>query len=235
MSTVMPSVSFGHLRFLYGNIAAYDVLKMAHNEGMIHKNDLNLCFAASGDLRNIIKSIIGMPDDYKGTCLCIVNDKDHLVVARNVVMLLTSLVLPSIVAAELILHIWYSARLTPKMLQDVKDRVRPLIAEVSKKIEQRKDDVLLSKTWTFGTRVLSLRLYKHQWDFILRLFDSEKPVSKSEGERRYVMLNDTRVDYRERRLFQMSPSRRASSFKMRETGLLLPFGSCLDSYTCSNP
>lgn len=231
----MPSESFGHLRFLYGNVAAYDVLSLAHNEGITHSKDLNLCFAATGDLRNIIKSIIGIPDDYNGTCLCIVNDKDQLVVARNVVMLLTSLIFPPIIAAELILHIWYSARLTPKMLQDVKDRVRPLIAEVVKKIEQKKNDVLLSKTWTFGTRVLSLRLYKQQWSSILRLFDGEQPVSKSEEERKYVMLNETRVDYRERRLFMLSPSRRACSFKMRETGMLLPFGSCLDGYNCSNP
>ncbi|KAF6236092.1 hypothetical protein HO173_005720 [Letharia columbiana] len=235
MSTAMPSESFGHLRFLYGNIAAFDVLKLAHNEGTKHNKDLNLCFAASGDLRNIIESVIGMPDDYSGTCLCVVNDKDQLVVARNVVMLLTSLVFPPVIAAVLILHIWYSARLTPKMLQDVKDRVRPLIAEVLKKIEQKKDDVLLHKTWTFGTRMLSLRLYKQQWNLILRLFDAEQPVSKGEEERQYVMLNDTRVDYRERRLFTMSPSRRVCSHKMQESGMLLPFGSCSDGYTSSNP
>ncbi|KAI9714053.1 MAG: hypothetical protein M1812_006500 [Candelaria pacifica] len=208
---------------------------MAHNEGMTYSKDLNLCFAASGDLRNIIKSIIGIPNGYNGKCVCIVNDKDQIVMARNVVMLLTSMVFPPVIAAELILHIWYSARLTSKMWQDIKERVRPLIVEVLKKIEQKKDDVLLSKTWTFGTRVLSLRLYKQQWNFILRVFDAEQPVSKSEEQRRYVMLNDTRVDYRERRLFEMSSSRRACSLKMRETGILLPFGSCLDEYTCSNP
>ena len=235
MSATTSSVSFGHLRYLYGNVAAYDILNVAHNEGMTHNEDLNLCFAASGDLRNIIKSVVGIPDDYNGTALCIVNDRDPFVVARNVVMLLTSLVFPPVIAAEIVLHIWYSARLKPKMLQDVKDRVRPLIAQVLEKIEQRKNDILLSKTWTFGSRVLSLRLYKYQWDFILRLFDAEHPVSKSEAHRRDVMLNHTRVDYRERRLFQMSPSRRACSVKMRESGMLLPFGSCLDEYTCSNP
>lgn len=235
MSTTKSSVSFGGVNYLYGNVAAYDTLNMAHNEGMTHNQDLNLCFAASGDLRNIIKTIVGIPDDYNGTALCIVNDRDLLVVARNVVMLLTSLGFPPVIAAEMILHIWYSARLKPEMLQNVKDRVRPLIAQVVEDIEQKKNGTLLSATWTLGSRVLSIRLFKYQWDFILKLLDAEHPVSKSEAQRENVMLNHTRVDYRERMLFQMSPSRRVCSVKMRESGMLLPFGSCLDEYTCSNP
>ena len=235
MSATKSSVSFGGTKYLYGNVAAYDILKMDDNEGMTHNQDLNLCFAASGDLRNIIRSIVGIPDNYKGTALCIVNDRDLLVVARNVVMLLTSLVFPPVIAAETILHIWYSARLKPEMLQNVKDRVRPLIAQMVEGIEQRENDTLLSETWTFGSRVLSIHLYKYQWDFILKLLDADHPVSKSEAQRQNGMLNDTRKDYRERMLFQMSPSRRACSVKMRESGMLLPFGSCLDEYTCSNP
>ena len=100
-------VSFGDLRFLYGNVPAYDVLNLAHNEGKTHREDLNLCFAASGDLRNVMKSINGLPDTYAGICTCVINDKDQAVVARNVVMLLVALLLPPVQAADLILHVWY--------------------------------------------------------------------------------------------------------------------------------
>ena len=235
MSAATSSVSFQPPRDLYGTIAAYDVLNLAHNEGNTHNEDLNLCFAASGDVRNIIKSIVGIPDNYNGTVMCIINDRDQLIVARNVVMLLTSLVFPPAIAAEIMLHIWYSARLKPKMLQDVKDRVRPLIVQALKKFEQETNDNLLSETWTFGSRVLSLCLYEGQWRFILMMFDAKHPVSNSEIHKQYMMLNATGMDILEHQLSQMSPSRRVCIVRMRESGMLLPFGSCLDEYTCQNP
>ena len=215
---------------------AYDILNLAHNEGLTHNEDLNLCFAASGDLRNFIKSIVEIPDSYNGTALCIVNDRDQIIVARNVVMLLTSLVFPPVVAAEIMLHIWYSARLKPKMFQDVKDRVRPLIAQVLKGFEQRKHYTLLSGTWTFGSRVVSLCQCKGQWEYILMMLDTKHPVSNSEvHKQQYMKLNAPGLDTLEHRLLQMPPSWRVCIVKMRESGMLLPFGCCLGEYTCQNP
>ena len=210
-------------------------LNLAHNEGNTHIEDLNLCFAACGDVKNVIKSIVGIPDSYDGTVMCIINDKDQLIVARNVVLLLTSLVFPPVIAAEIMLHIWYSARLKPKMLQDVKDRVRPLIVQALKKFEQKNDNTLLSETWTFGSRALSRSLYKHQWESTLRLLDAKHPVSNSEAHKQYVMLNATGMDVLEHCLSEMSPSRRVCTVKRRESGMFLPFGSCMEEYTCPNP
>ena len=236
MSVAPSSATLWHPRDLYGLVAAYDILNLAHNEGLTRDEDLNLCFAASGDLRNIIKSIVGIPDNYNGTALCIVNDRDQIIVARNVVMLLTSLVFPPVVAAEIMLHIWYSARLRLRMLQNVKDHVRPLIAQVLKESEQRKHYTLLSGTWTFGSRVLSLCLCKGQWEYILMMLDAKHPVSNSEvHKQQYMKLNATALDTLEHRLLQMPPSWRVSIVKMRESGMLLPFGCCLDQYSCQNP
>ena len=236
MSAAPSSGTLWPPRDLYGLVAAYDILNLPHNEGLTLNEDLNLCFAASGDLRSIIKSIVGIPDNYNGTALYIVNDRDQIVVARNFVMLLTSLVFPPVVAAEIMIHIWYSARLKSQMLQDVKDRVRPLIVQALKKFEQRNYTTLLSETWTFGSRVLSLCLYKGQWEYILMMFDAMHPVSGSElYQQQYMKLNATGLDTLEHQLLQMPPSWRVCIVKMRESGLLLPFGSCLDEYTCQNP
>ena len=37
--------TFGHLRYLWGNVPAYDVLNLPQNEGKAYDRDLNLCFA----------------------------------------------------------------------------------------------------------------------------------------------------------------------------------------------
>ena len=36
--------TFGHLRYLWGNVPAYDVLNLPENEGADYDRDLSLCF-----------------------------------------------------------------------------------------------------------------------------------------------------------------------------------------------
>jgi len=46
---------------------------------------------ASGDIRNIVKTLASLPENFHGKCNFVVNDKDFDVVSRNVMLLLTSL------------------------------------------------------------------------------------------------------------------------------------------------
>ena len=55
---------------------------------------------------------------------CVLNDRYVNFVARNIVMLLIAAQLPPAEAAEVILHVWYSARLTRGMLTVIDDYVR---------------------------------------------------------------------------------------------------------------
>ncbi len=41
----IPFVTFGHLRYLWGNVPAFDVLNLPNNEGADYGQDLNVCFA----------------------------------------------------------------------------------------------------------------------------------------------------------------------------------------------
>ena len=66
-----------------------------------------------------MSTINGLPKTYEGETTCLLNDKNLNVVARNVVMLLIAAQLPPVEAAETILHVWYSARLTKGMLAAV--------------------------------------------------------------------------------------------------------------------
>ena len=121
------------------------------------------------------------------------------------------------------------------MLEYLKTSVRNLIADVVEKIKNKSDDVLLSKTWLFGPREISVRLRKYQWSCILKMLDSQHEVVETEKNRLDVMLNASRLDHQERHLCTLTPARRACSHKMRSTGVLAPFGHCLEQFQYSNP
>ena len=121
------------------------------------------------------------------------------------------------------------------MLEFLKGSVRALIADVVGKIKSKNNDILLSKTWTFGPREVSVRLYKGQWSFLLKMLDSHHVVLETEQHRLYVMLNPSRLDHQERHLYSQTPAGRLCSHRMRKTGVLVPFGSCLEQFECSNP
>ena len=176
-----------------------------------------------------------MPKSYEGTCTCVLNDRDPVIVSRNVVIFLVSVLLPPVEAADLMLHLWYSSRIKSSMLEYLRTSVRNLIADVLEKIKNKRDDVLLSKTWLFGTREISVRLHKYQWSCVLKMLDSQHEVVETEKHRLDVMLNASRLDHQDRHLCTLTPARRACSHKMRETGVLAPFGHCLEQFQHSNP
>jgi Domain of unknown function (DUF4470) len=65
---------------------------------------------ASGDLRNIIRTINELPSDFSGELNVLLNDREPFIVIRNIILLLLlGTVSEKVQAAELALHFWYSA------------------------------------------------------------------------------------------------------------------------------
>jgi hypothetical protein len=76
-------VQFGGKKYLWGNVTAFDILQLGANEGNEYGGQLHLLFAnmcgylfseselinvfvlASGDLRNVVRSIARIPKSYK--------------------------------------------------------------------------------------------------------------------------------------------------------------------------
>lgn len=155
-------------------------------------------------------------------------------VARNVIFFLIAMRFPATAAAELMIHLWYSARLTEEMLKAIETTIRPLIADMVEKIEGKREDILLLRRWMFGPRQLVVLLCKRQWSFLLQFMDARHLPSHTEARRRDVMLNANRRDYG-RYLFRLPPKQRICHSKFRETGTLLPFGNCSEGNIYPNP
>ena len=175
---VAPFVSFGQQRFIWRNMPALDILKMKDNEGLKElSRDISLIFAASGDCRNAIKSVVGLPKGYKGRCTVVLNDRDFAVVARNVIILLSALQLDPGVNVPIMIHLWYSALIPAIMLETLQKEVLPYIKDVCAKIKDKLATSLQEKTFKLSNGSLHLLLKKEQWFQLASFFKVPKGLT----------------------------------------------------------
>jgi hypothetical protein len=202
------------------------------------QTDGNYHAVASGDLRNVAKTIAQIPSSYNQSVDVTMNDRDLDTTARNAIMLLIALVVENIdEAVDCIIHVWYSALIRKSDLNILQQRIRPLIESVCEKIKSKAPSDRLGKTWKFGQRSLRLVLEKTSWDGVL--FSINIPegltVERANQMRTAVTLADSRKDYRDRHLLFQSPSRRIAKNRFWGDGLLLAFGSRRYDFREPNP
>ncbi|KFY06659.1 hypothetical protein V492_07863 [Pseudogymnoascus sp. VKM F-4246] len=207
-------VQFGGTKYLWGNVPSLDVLQLRSNEGNDYKGHLRLLFAASGDFRNVVKSIARLPEGYKQSIDVTINDRDIDIVARN-----------------------YSTLIRKSDLEILQQRIRPLIEDICKKIEGKLPSTTLAKTWTFGQRSMRLVLQKSSWDKLLAYLDTPDGLTMERENkiRAAVTLTESRKDYRDRHLLFQSNYHRIAKHRYWIDGLLLPFGSPRDDFKEPNP
>ncbi|KAL2293460.1 hypothetical protein FJTKL_05361 [Diaporthe vaccinii] len=231
-------VAFGGRKYLWGNVPAFDILQLVANEGEAYDRPLRLLFAASGDLRNVIKTLARLPNSYNQTVEVTVNDRDLDVVARDIILLLIALVIDDIdKAIDCIIHLWYSALVRESDLDIIQKKIRPIVEDVCHKIEGKAADSLQAKTWIFGQRSLRLVLQKSAWDALLTFFDNPDGLTAERANliRKAVTLAEDRKDYRDRHLLFQAHTHRVALTRFREDGLLLPFGTPRGEFNRPNP
>ncbi|EQL01827.1 MYND finger family protein [Ophiocordyceps sinensis CO18] len=229
---------FGARKHLWGNVPAIDVLGLGANEGDEYGRDLRLLFAASGDLRNLVKTIAQLPSSYSHSIEATINDRDLDVMARNVILLLIALVVQDVEEKiDCMIHVWYSVLIRKTDNDLVQHHIRPLIEAVCAKIKDKDPGSLLGKTWEFGRRSLRVVLEKRSWDCLLSFLDVPSGLTAERAlEIRAAVTNaGTRRDHRHRRLYCLSPSHRIATNQFWEEGLLLPFGSRRADFCQPNP
>ncbi|KAF4504438.1 hypothetical protein G6O67_007888 [Ophiocordyceps sinensis] len=137
---------FGARKHLWGNVPAIDVLGLGANEGDEYGRDLRLLFAASGDLRNLVKTIAQLPSSYSHSIEATINDRDLDVMARNVILLLIALVVQDVEEKiDCMIHVWYSVLIRKTDNDLVQHHIRPLIEAVCAKIKDKDPGSLLGE------------------------------------------------------------------------------------------
>lgn len=204
-----------------------------------HLQTDNMChIIASGDLRNVVKTMAQLPASCDQPIKITMNDRDLDIVARNAIMLLVAFTADSQnEAIDCMIHIWYSAFIRKYDLDILQQRIRPLIEKVCDKIKDKPANSALGKTWTFGQRSLRLVLEKSTWDSLLSFIEVPEglTIEKANEIRTAVTLAESRVDYRDRHFLFLSSSHRVARHRFRQDGLLLPFGAPRSEFQQPNP
>lgn len=91
-------------------------------------------YAASGDLRNVVKTVASLPDSYEQRMRLLVNDRDLDIVARNLILILIVFKSRDIsFAVDCMIHLWYSALITEDHEKFLVEVIKPMIDEVNEK------------------------------------------------------------------------------------------------------
>ncbi|KAI0185492.1 hypothetical protein EV127DRAFT_348191 [Xylaria flabelliformis] len=231
-------VSFGVVKYLWGNVPAFDVIQLGQNEGANFRNPINLLFAASGDLRNIVLSVANLPQSYRSPLSIVINDLEIDIVARNLIFLLIMLVEedPN-VAAESMIHVWYSALVTEPCYALLQKKLKPIVEDICNKIAGKPSKTLLGKTWNFGRNSLRLVLTQEVWMKLPSYFEVPSGMTKETAcaVRQAVVNAPSRVDYFDRALLLRSPAMGLGMIRYRNDGVLVPFGQDREAFLIPNP
>ncbi|KAJ5970760.1 uncharacterized protein N7479_000678 [Penicillium vulpinum] len=203
---------------------------------------------ASGDLRNVVKTIADLPDSFQQKLHVSINDRDHVVVVRNVILLLLALDATSAASpkagnvqdiSEVLIHLWYSSFIPERVLDHLQKRVIPLISDAYDKASTLRPGALMSKMWHFPSqKSLRVELRREEWLKVKEFCEVLKTLTyeKARATRLSVTLAPQRTDYRERWHFkELSPPIRVARQRFQEDGLLLPFGHPRIGFHIPNP
>ena len=166
-----------------------------------------------------------------------INDWNFNIVARNAILLLTALHFEPEIATPIMVHIWYSALISVRVLQLLRDNILPLIKDVCTKIQSKPTSSQQAKIWRYGRSSVRLNLRKDQWIRLQQFFNVPDGLSPALAQniRKSVMLAPERRDYLDRALYTQPPARRVCTMKFREDGILLPFASSRKEFDVPNP
>jgi hypothetical protein len=192
-----------------------------------------------------MKTVIALPEGYKGDVTIIVNEPDPDLSLRNVMMLrlagtkteseaeLTEL-------AQLMTHFWFSAYIPPKLHELIQGSIFKDI-DAAHKASQLFGEEMYQENWTaFGIEMV-ISLLPRDWKQLRSVFDPSKrtPEYVAECERKrddltrqgYKMLYDA-LRYTD---WSISPAQKWVLFFYRYTGVLMAYGARVAGFHYPNP
>ncbi|KAJ5115575.1 hypothetical protein N7526_011456 [Penicillium atrosanguineum] len=223
-------------------------MQLKSHEGLANQKDLALLFAASGDLRNVVKTVADLPSQFKKSISLTINDRDSAVVARNLILLLLALDTADQHSpetdqdrevAKTLIHIWYSSFINSTAQSQIQVKVLPLISGVCDEALLLEPGAFLGKTWYFTSqKSLQVTLKREEWLLARRLccVPGSLTFEKAQEIRTAVTLAPERADYRDRwRYKELTPALRVGQDRFRKDGILLPFGHTRNGFDIPNP
>lgn len=183
---------------------------------------------ASGDLRNVIRTVNALGSDYTGRLHILLNDTSKTIVSRNLVLLLILGAMPNeAVAADIALHFWYSVFLP----EEYRLRILALLALVL----QRHTDKTEPLSVDLGRRAkLACLVPQEITDRLLYTACPTLSASQARDEYERFYATPARLDVRNRALTGVKPCHSLAFMAFWRSGVVLPFSTVSDHYTAPN-
>ncbi|TFK68751.1 hypothetical protein BDN72DRAFT_654328 [Pluteus cervinus] len=218
---------------LWGNIPGFDCLQLKFNEGLDPRRNFKLCFPASGDIRDLVKTVNGLPKDYLGQCDILLNDIDAVTMNRNLAVLVALLGPgPSLdESAEVATHLMYSSGLTENTSTYVRRCLYQIYGNGS-----GDGDILFRSSPTIRGQG---KIYAMQTSIgtkrPMEMFFSDLDAEKTNASRKDVLLDPMHEDERHRMFSDLKPEHRIAFMRFWETGILAPFALDASVFSRHNP
>lgn len=222
---------------------AVDIINLKNNE-QDKSRDFSLAFAggsylslplcsappclASGDLRNVVRTVNALGSDYTGRVHILLSDISKATVSRNIILLTILGAMPNEpVAADIALHFWYSVFLPEEY------RLRILASLVS--ILQQHTDKTEPLSISLGSRAkLTCLVPREITDQLLYTAGPTLSTSQTRDEYERVNAAPARLDARNRALVGVKPCHSLAFMAFWRSGVVLPFSIDSDHHTAPN-
>lgn len=205
---------------LWGNIPAMDLINLHDNENDVTK-DFNIAFVATGDLRDVVKTVNSLPETYSGHLRVLLNDGTSPIACRNLVMLsLLGTIPDEKLAADVVLHLWYSTFIPAEYLVQMATAVAKFLdGPVERLTTSRPVGLHSTISWCYTPEAME-RLMR-----ITTLDPSSLSVADAQNEYDRVRQAPSRRDFMDRKYLRLKPSHRVALQEFRRFGIVLPFGA----------
>jgi hypothetical protein len=206
---------------------------------------------------SIVKTIVSLPEQYKGSVAFVINNNHFEVAARNILITLIALTTSNEdEAVHCMLHIWYSAFITARDREIITQNVLPLITVVLKLTEDREsegedqnDEKSVLVVWDIGTHKVKAQFTKANWKRLhIYLTGPPMPAGSPQGQQaerdnlhfwqgihQACTSSSSHQDRKDRSFFGLMPTVRMCKDRFMADGLLLPFGANREDFVVPNP
>ncbi|GJE90137.1 zf-MYND and DUF4470 domain-containing protein [Phanerochaete sordida] len=200
---------------LWGTMPAIDVLKLPP-DGAKSRAQIGVAFIASGDLRNMLKTVNGLPEDYAGQVTVLMNDISDYVTLRNILMLrILAKIKNKRRAADIALHLWYTAFIPDMYHTEIQSLATEVIISTSSTRTQLGPQAFLDVSIDQDVRMLCGALLTSYEQYSMA--DAANELSR-------VRFDPARIDLRHRQWARCEGSHRLALLEYHRFGLVLPFG-----------
>ena len=191
------------------------------------------CLAESGDLSDIVHTILSVPDGYEGEITLHLNHASPNVAFRNLLSLLAMGSLGEL-SFDVVIQLWYSVAMTDKQLGSITNMLGKLV--------QNSEEMVLKGPYCASLPklpqvTLTVDLDQKHWHlcFTENTLKSLRHIGKCMVDRDKHILSPQGKRYAAEMLTTLSPHQRVSWDNFAEQGMLLPLGAHNAHHNVQNP